>query len=521
MRITKAFLIYPPTGMYMRDDRCQAPVEGLSAQPMRTPLDLAYMAGSLESAGIQCKVKDYPSEKHGWASFRSDLEESNPDMLVISVTTPTLKADMAAAGIARRFRADILVVTKGAHNAAKDEEVLDTYKDIDVVIRGESELAVAEIALAESLDNVRGISFRKNGRIVRTQPRPFLEDLDNLPKPARHLLNNSLYLTPDTREPLTVIYTARGCPYQCVFCAVPLVSGNRIVQRSPLSIVNELEECVREYGIRNFFFRADTFTFHEDWVIEICRLIVERNLCIRWGTNSRVTTLSDSRLAWMKRAGCWVIGLGIESGSQKSLDLMKKNADLQDARTAVTLCRKHGIRAYTLLLIGFPWDTKETVRETIAFSKALDGDYLDMNIVYPLPGTELYDIARKRGLLKENAVHGFDYSYSSITTERLSTNDLMRLRRLGLLSFYARPRYVLRTLLSVKSIRELRRYLFAGIALVFRLYGRKGNVVEPDGVGQSRLTGCAVSSRPARTRLPEPSRRMRLFNKRLSSFCND
>ena len=144
-----------------------------------------------------------------------------------------------------------------------------------------------------------------------------------------------------------------------------------------------------------------------------------------------------------------------------------------------------------------------------------------MNIVYPLPGTELYDIARKRGLLKENAVHGFDYSYSSITTERLSTNDLMRLRRLGLLSFYARPRYVLRTLLSVKSIRELRRYLFAGIALVFRLYGRKGNVVEPDGVGQSRLTGCAVSSRPARTRLPEPSRRMRLFNKRLSSFCND
>jgi radical SAM superfamily enzyme YgiQ (UPF0313 family) len=479
MKIKKALLIYPPTGMYMRDDRCQAPVNGLTAQPMRAPLDLAYMAATLTAAQVECIIKDYPSENQDWRNFQHDLQHYNPDMLVISITTPTMKADMMAAAYAKHFRKDILVVTKGAHNSAKDEEVLAAHADLDVVIRGESEFAVAEIAAAESFDTVLGITFRKNGKIVRTPPRPFLENLDALPNPARHLLNNRLYRTPDTGEPMTLIDTARGCPYQCIFCAVPLVSGNTIRRRSPLSIVNEIEECIHEYGIRNFFFRADTFTFDEEWVIQICQLIVGRKLSIRWGTNSRVTSLNETRAAWMKKAGCWILGFGIESGSQTSLDRMKKSAELRDARNAVSLCRKYGIKVYMLFLIGLPWDTKESIRETIAFAKTLDGDYLDMNIAYPIPGTEFFEISKKDGLFNEAAMHGFDYSHPLTKTEYVSTHDLVRLRRAGLVSFYLRPRYGMRILSSVKSFRERMRYLGAGCALILKLFGNTSHVTEP------------------------------------------
>jgi len=466
--------------MYMRDDRCQAPVNGLAAQPMRAPLDLAYMAATLEAVKVECKIKDYPSEKQDWGYFQQDLRRYNPDMLVISITTPTLNADMMAAAYAKRFRKDILVVTKGAHNSAKDEEVLAAYPDLDVVIRGESEFAVAEIAAADSFDTVLGITLRRDGKIVRTPPRPFLEDLDALPNPARHLLNNRLYRTPDTGEPLTLIDTARGCPYQCIFCAVPLVSGNAIRRRSPQSIVNEIEECVRVYGIRNFFFRADTFTFDEEWVIQLCQLIIGRKLSIRWGTNSRATSMNEARAAWMKKAGCWILGFGIESGSQTSLDRMKKKADLRDAQNAVSLCRKYGIKVYMLFLIGLPWETEESIRETIAFAKTLDGDFLDINIAYPIPGTGLYELSKKEGLFTEARLHGFDYARPLTKTAYLSTRDLVRLRRAGLASFYLRPRYGMRIFSSVKSFGELLRYLGAGFALLPKIFAARSNVIGPD-----------------------------------------
>jgi len=475
-KIKKAFLIYPPTGMYMRDDRCQAPVKGMTAQPARTPLDLAYMAANLRNRGVDCRIKDYPAQGDDWKSLEDDLRDYMPDMLVISITTPTLEADLATCNLAKRANPDMLIVSKGAHYASKDEEVLRQYGDLDIIIRGESEATVAEVACSENLDNVLGITYRENGSIKKTSDRPYLEELDSLPFPARDLLKNELYLTPDTKEPITLIYTGRGCPYQCIFCAVPIVSGNRIKQRSPKSIVDEIEECVNKHHIRNFFFRADTFTWQEDWVVEICRMIVARGLNIRWGTNSRVNTISQKRLEWMKRAGCWIIGFGVESGNQESLDLMKKKASPQDARNAVSLCKKYSIKTYTLFIIGFPWDSRESVRNTIKFIKELDGDYIDINIAYPIPGTELFEIAKRENLFNEKNMHGYDYSKPIIKTRHLGTKELVALRRRGLLSFYLRPSYIARTLTGVRSPKVLWSYIKAGFALLPSLFNPESNV---------------------------------------------
>ena len=477
-RIRKVLLIYPPTGFYMRDDRCQAPVEGMTAQPARSPLDLAYMAATLENVGVKCMIKDYPAEHQNWSNLEKDLVGFNPDMLVISITTPTMEADMATCEIAKRFRKDIVVVSKGAHYLAKDEEVLNSYRDLDIIVRGESEFTVAEIATADDLANVSGISYRKNGRIMKTNDRPFLDDLDKLPFPARYLLNNNLYLTPDTKEPITLIYSGRGCPHQCIFCAVPSVSGHKIKLRSPESIAQELEECVKKYNIKNFFFRADTFTWDENWVIKICKLIIDKKLCIRWGTNSRVDTISKKRLEWMEKAGCWIIGFGIESGNQQSLDLMKKKAKLEDAYRSISLCKKHGIKTYTLFLIGLPWDNRKTIKETIKFAKNLDGDYIDINIAYPLPGTEMFEMAKKENLFDEKQMHGYDYSRPLIKTRYLSTEELVNIRRWALLSFYLRPRYIIKTISSIRSPMVLFNYIRAGLLLLYKTFGAQSNVVD-------------------------------------------
>ena len=465
--IKHAFFIYPPTGIYMRDDRCQAPVEGMTAQPNRAPLDMAYMAAMLERLKIVPKIRDYSAEKASWEDLEKDLLSFKPDMLVVSVTTPTIEKDLAAFRIAKRLLPGILTVAKGAHFTSKDEEVMRQHHELDVAIRGESEHAIAEIVQQKPFTDILGLSYRKRDGLGHNPDRPYIEvdDLDSLPFPARHLLKNELYAAPDTGEPLTMINAGRGCPHQCIYCAVTIASGYKLKVRSPKNVVDELEECVKQLNIRNFFFRADTFTWDEKWTVDVCKEILNRGLDIRWGSNSRVDTLSDERLIWMKKAGCWIIGFGIESGNQESLDKMKKRAKLDDARGAIALCKKHDIKTYGLFLLGLPWETRQMVEDTIRFMKELDPNFVDVNIAYPLPGTEYYRMAKEMNLFKDQDLQLGDYSKPIVQTVELSTNDLILLRRKAILSFYIRPSYILRTLAGIRSWRILKNYIKSGIRL--------------------------------------------------------
>jgi len=462
------FLIYPPTGVYMRDDRCQAPVEGMTAQPNRAPLDLAYMAAMLEKTGIECKIEDYAAKKSSWDELERDLKAFKPSLLVVSVTTPTIAIDLAACRIAKKIDANILTVAKGAHLHAKDDEVLLQYPELDLVIRGESEHAIADIGVGQPWSSILGLAYREDGQIKRNADRPYIEveNLDALPFPARHLLDNHLYLTPDTGEPITMVNTGRGCPHKCIYCAVTIASGFRLKVRSPQNIVDELEECVKKHDIRNFFFRADTFTWNEKWVVELCDLIVERGLKIRWGSNSRVDTISEKRLEAMKRAGCWIIGFGIESGNQDMLDKMKKRAKVEDAETAIALCKKFGIKTYGLFVIGLPWETRETAEQTIAFAKKINPSFLDFNIAYPLPGTEYYRIAKEMGLFNDDDLSKGDYARPIVRTQTLSTDELVQLRRKALLGYYLRPKYVLDTVMDIRSPKVFLNYAKSGLRLI-------------------------------------------------------
>ncbi|MBW2967078.1 B12-binding domain-containing radical SAM protein [Candidatus Woesearchaeota archaeon] len=489
----RALLINPPTGKYMRDDRCQAPVESMTAQPPRAPIDLAYMAACLEDVGVECRVMDYPMEEMSWRDLAEDLKGFRPDFLIMSTTTPTLEYDLKACRLAKKaakaLGKDIITIAKGAEITDRPKEVLEKYPDLDIGINGEYEFAVAEIATMP-WSEVLGITYRENcktckedggdgedaegkssGRIHKTAERPRLEDLDRLPIPARHLLNNDLYTAPDTGRPIAFILTGRGCPHRCMYCAVSVASGHKLHIRSVESVIKEIEQCYHELGIREFFFRSDTFTWYEDWVVELCKRIVDKKLKIRWGTNSRVDTVSEKRLHWMKKAGCYVIGFGIESGNQEMLRKMRKATTLDQARKAIALCRRYKIKSYALFMFGLPWETRETAEDTIRFSKELDTDFADFNIAYPLPGTEYYDIALKENLFT-GGLAGFDYGTPLVKAYELSTDELKAIRKRAIREFYFRPKYILRTLLGIRSPRVFLAYIVQGSRLALNILKR-------------------------------------------------
>lgn len=480
----KALLINPPTGLYIREDRCQAPLKGMAATMARPPLDLAYMAAGLEDAGVECRIRDYPVENKDWSDFEADLARFCPEMLVLSVTSFTLAQDLRACSVAKsRLGRGVSTVAKGAEVSVRAAELLDQEPDLDVAIRGEYEIAVRELATREDWGGVAGITFRPGpgSRPVSTPDRPFLDNLDQLPFPARHLINNSLYQRPDTGNPQTTVQTSRGCPGRCIFCLAPAVYGSKIRSRSPRDVARELSDCANRFGIRDFFFRADTFTWSKGWVVDLCREILERKLDIAWVCNSRVDTIDRERLEWMKMAGCHGIAFGIESGSQASLDRMGKGISLEKSEEAIRMTRSFGIKTLLYFVVGFPWEDEDDIKKTADFAVKLRGDLVEFHSAIPFPGTQLEDLAKREGLLDGHSLDGRDYTMAPLRTKNISAKRLRQLRRKAFIRVYGDPRMVGRVVMALARDYRNPFQLFRALKFGFR---KLAALIFPGGRGE-------------------------------------
>lgn len=469
----KALLFNPPVGLYQRgEDRCQAEVDGGSATSLRPPNDLGYIASMLRQIGVAPFIADYPAERKQWHHFEEDLKAIQPDILVMSITTPTIKDDMKAFSIAKGFRSDVFTIAKGAHfyTCNKDELKNAVYDAMDVAIIGEAETIINNLILAKrsglDLSTVRGILFRDRlNRIVQTKQEPFWIYLDKIPFPARDLIKNRIYTRPDTGEPQVTIQTSRGCPSQCIFCLSPIISGMKLRERSTENVIAEIEECVVKYKIRNFFFRADTFTMNKNMVITLCKEIINRKLDIAWVANSRVNTIDEERLEWMKKAGCWLIAFGIESGNDDIQKRIKKGTTQAQAHEAVRLCKKIGVKTYGFYLIGFPWETREMIMDTLNLARMLRCDFSEIHIAIPYEGTEFYKIAQDFGILTEKAVGHNYFSNPAIGTLHVTKDELIEMRKKALKSLYLNPRYIVNTLVHIRSFQEVKNYTRYGVRL--------------------------------------------------------
>lgn len=465
-------LVVPPTGKYIREDRCQTPLEELHTIAYRPPIDLLYLGAVALQHGAQVTLRDYPANEGTWDDFVADLRALSPGLVVLSITTPTLENDLRAAPLAKEHAPQALVGAKGAHFLELDQETLIKHPALDFVFRGEYEetmgdlverLSSAPAGQRPDLSAVAGLTWRRQGLdIVRTPDRGLVQDLDALPFPARELVDSMAYVRPDLGVPQTTIVTERGCPFSCSFCLAPVVSGRKVRRRSPENVVAELRECVERFGIRDFLFRSDLFTADKKWVARLCQAILDGGLAIRWSCNSRADTIDRETLQLMKRAGCWLIAFGIESGSEELLQKMNKRLDKDEARQALRLLREERVKSSIYLLIGLPWETRETFRESVEFAKELDPDFIEFFYVYPFLGTQLYEDAVSLGVLERGQLPTMAYNHAAMPTLSLSIDELETLRTQALREFYLRPRYILRTLLGARSPRVMANYVRYG-----------------------------------------------------------
>ena len=457
----RVLLIYPPSPVINREDRCQQPTKELLVIP---PPDLMYLASIAESCGFEAIIRDYSQG----GNFEADLKEFQPNYLVANIATPTFKSDMMAVQHAKEIVPSICTIVKGAPFLTYNTNTIYENPFIDYVIIGEAELTLKDILDGVPDNEILGICYRENFQPVKNDKRPFIDNLDILPFPARHLVDNSIYRRPDNGKVQAVIKVARGCPFHCFFCLATPVSGAKVRTRSPENIVAELKVCVEKYNIKNFLFWSDIFNFDREWTLELCQKIIESGLKITWSSNTRADTMDDEMAKMMYKSGCRLVSIGVESGSQKMLDNIGKKITLDDIRNTVKILKKNKIKIYNYFVIGLPWETEETVEETIKFAIELDSNFISFYTATPLPGTKYFAYAMMNKLVEGNLDFRSAYYEPVVRSEHLSKERIFELHKQAVKRFYLRPKFILKTLLSLRSFAEVKNYFVAGINLLLK-----------------------------------------------------
>jgi len=322
---------------------------------------------------------------------------------------------------------------------------MEECKYIDIIVKGEGEETTRElienIEKGTSLNGVKGITFREKNEIIDTEPRPFIKNIDDIPFPSRDLLPMHLYKFNGVKY--TTMLTSRGCPFKCSFCSSSRLFGGYWRGRSPENVLEEMKTVYEEYGIRNIEFMDDTFTLNQERAEKICDEIIKQGWDISWGASSRVDTLSKRLVEKMKKAGCWIIFLGIESGSQKILDAIGKRITLEQVKKAVKILKDAGIQVLGSFIIGFLQDTTETIKETIKFAKSLNLNYAEFSILTPYPGTPIFDYAKKHGMLLTEDWSKYTAVEPIVKIEGVSEKEIKALFQKAYITFYLRPRIVI------------------------------------------------------------------------------
>jgi radical SAM superfamily enzyme YgiQ (UPF0313 family) len=467
----RVLFIYPPSDPVLREDRCPVPAGNEMMSPQLPPTDLMCLAAVAEEVGYECMIRDYSGRGHGYDRFMKDLRQYRPGILVVSMTSPTIKDDIKCVAEAKRLLPGIRIIAKSAHFLKYDCSVMEAVPALDMVIRGEAEFAFREFLRSGSAGSVPGLTWRSGDSIIRNPDRRHEEDdPDMLPFPARHLVNNRNFVRPDNGRPLGVIRVSRGCPQGCFFCLATPVHGRKVRKRSIDSILKEIEVCKAEYGISDFIFWSDLFNHERDWVLNLCDAILSSGLFFRWSANIRVDRFDIEMAEAMKAAGCELVSVGVESGNQKMLDLMGKGIRLEECVRAFSIIRKARLKGIAYFLIGLPWETEETVTETIRFARELDCDYASFFVCTPLPGTRFHEYVLEKGLSDSVGAVSSDfrdaYYNATVPSHFLEASRITKLKKKAVRSFYLRPGYILRQIRYLNSLTEVSRALRAGLSLL-------------------------------------------------------
>jgi radical SAM superfamily enzyme YgiQ (UPF0313 family) len=441
------------------------------------PLGLAYIAAFLRNKNYEVKILDAYANNMKEREILSIVKKECPDIVGITCSTANF---LLASTIAKQIKniKDSFIVFGGSHVSALPEETLKISPFIDAIVSGEGEITFYELVKSidekKSFKNIKGLIYREGKKIIKNKPRSLIDNLDNLPLPARDLLPMEKYHSYSyfSRGKFATMITSRGCPFSCIFCASSVMWRRRYRCHSIERVLIEISEIINKYKIRHILFNDDEFTLDKKRTEKLCDMIIKSNYDIEWGCLSRVSDINKKLLQKMKKAGCIDIYFGIESGNQKILNSINKKITLNQIRKAVKLTKEVGIMARNGFVIGLPNDTKETIEETINFAKELDGDITYFNIAIPFPGTQLYETAIKNGFLKISDWSKFSAigNCAVMSNENLSNEEITRLVSKAYMKIYLRPNYILRRLFKIKSFSEIFSNINGGIGLIEQVY---------------------------------------------------
>lgn len=439
-------------------------------------LGLAYLASVLEKNSHQAQIIDctiditHPKLRDIFKGIEK------PDIVGVGATTPVFESAKAVAELARATFKDCLIVIGGVHVTSQPEETLKN-ECFDIGVIGEGEYTLLELVEkfrdsgSKCFREIKGIVFRENSKIVVNERRELIQNLDEIPFPARHLLPplKAYRPTPASykRLPLGVMMTSRGCPYRCAFCDRS-VFGTKYRMRSVDNILDEMEEVIYKYGAREIKLFDDTITINKKRLFELVDKMKERKINISWNAQSRVDALTPEVLMKLKEGGCWQLLVGIESADDKMLKIMNKEATVAQNEKAVKLMKKYRMNIRADFLVGVPGETKETLNKSLNFAIKHNLDYAYFNKFVPFPGVELTSLLQEKGykfdLSKGSSI--LDIQNIIYIPEGLAEAEYKKFLNSAHKKFYLRPSYILQKLLSIRTLDQLVGYIKGFFAIL-------------------------------------------------------
>ena len=437
------------------------------------PMNLAALAAYLRQEGFSVTICDYEVTPYRPEQLRATLANLRPAVVGLSCTTPTVINGAKLAAEIKAFAPAIRTVAGGPHPGALPEQTLKEFAGFDCLVYGEGELTLLELCQGRSFPDILGLVWRDRAKIVRNLPRPLIDNLDLLPFPARDLLpalpqagHSSRGFGNALRS--TEIYTSRGCPFACSFCAIQATFGRSVRFRSPASIAAELKEIQRISPVDHLVIADDTFTIDPERAAEISQLI-GRSGITSWNCDTRVTSVPPELLRTMKSNGCSKVAFGVEAGSQRILDKIGKKIQAEQVQQAVAWAKEAGLRHIegNFIIGADPSETAEDLQLTRRMILDLPWTFVSVAVIVPYPGTPIYRQMLDAGQIDADA--GWDdFVMFGRTprwrTDHFSASELVALQRSLTRAFYLRPGYIAGRLAAIRSLEEARYWFGAGTA---------------------------------------------------------
>lgn len=416
---------------------------GSHKHPPFTPLGLGYLASVLEKSKYDVNIIDCQALDINYEEFKTEINKNQADIVGITSTTLTYKSALKIIKITKEVWPKSITLLGGPHVTFWDKESLKECPELDIVVRKEGEETfldiVGRIEEGKIYYDTLGTTCRKKEKIIKNDDRPYIENLDDLPFPAHHLWP----LERLTKHGIIIfpIISSRGCVYWCDFCTTVRMFGRRYRMRTPKNVVDELQYLKKRFGANRFTFYDDAFTVDQDRVLAICREIKNRKLKIEWDCETRVDMVTKELLLEMKKAGCASIWFGVESGSQKVLDAMRKGISPSQIVKAFKWAKEAGLITVAGVVLGFPGETKETIEETTKFIEKLNPNDVGYYIATPYPGTPLYNKVVEEGILRITDFNKFDTATPLFEMGTMTGDELRDIRERAFQRFYLRPAY--------------------------------------------------------------------------------